>query len=153
MLRYAQSYRSPFNGPRWGALIVTLLITTAQITSALHIPVTEIAAGDYCCPGEIAQHHAAAPAGNDCCPSETAADSGADGNAAAHLVVHDDCDACSDDCDSGECDSGCCQHPPLTSPLPVPARQLTDASATYVAAAILFPDPKDRPAPFQPPRA
>jgi hypothetical protein len=155
ILRYAHSYRSVFNGPRWGAILVMLVIAAAQVTAALHVSASESASGDYCCPAELSGHESAAAAAHACCsPRATASCADENDNASGSAVAaHEECDDCASDCEAGECGSDCCHHPPLNSPLPVPARQLSDASAPFVAAGILFPSPKEIPAPFQPPRA
>ncbi|MDT8325139.1 MAG: hypothetical protein RRA94_13590, partial [Bacteroidota bacterium] len=136
MLRYTQSYRSPFNGPRWGALLMMLVIAAAQVTAALHVPASEITAGDHCCPATSVSHGEAAQDGSGCCASavqagkvnadcenaqterKTQDDCEDCVNAQTERKTQDDCEDCASHCEDDGCGSGCCHHPPLNSPLP-----------------------------------
>mgnify|MGYP000459971024 CR=1 FL=1 len=155
MLRYAQSYRSIFNGPRWGAILMMFVIAAAQVTAALHVPVPESTPGDTCCPAELAAHATSAAAAHDCCDADMHAIHGdtQDSAAATSVELHEDCEDCASDCETGDCGSDCCHHPPLNSPLPIPARLVSDASAPFVVTGTLCLFPKHIPALFQPPRA
>lgn len=134
MLRYGSTYRSPFNGPRWGAVLAMIAVLFGQAASAFHDPALS---GVH--PGT----------GDSCIGSACDFTNSGDNTA---LDRHDTPNDFSggDDCEQ-DC-RHCCHHVPMSSPLPslfvsLQYNQSSLALPThpFILAADLIP-------PFHPPR-
>lgn len=157
MLRYGSTYRSPFNGPRWGAVLAMIAILFGQAVWAFHDPglsgvhpgTGNVCTGSACnlteCDDSIAvdRHDAlsgffdtdTAYEGSMCCCGDSAA-------------AEDDCsgDDCEQDC------RHCCHHVPMSSPLSSPHVSLQHKQASLALPTHPFILAADITPPFHPPR-
>ncbi|PLX31242.1 MAG: hypothetical protein C0600_06160 [Ignavibacteria bacterium] len=151
MLRYSHTYRSPFNGPRWGALLTVILIIAVQMTSAFHVPDNEMDARHLHGDAYADHHHDEVPASKTHIHGEFQHQENG-----AHSSDADSASDCEDDCDSACTDascSDCCHHIPMVSPLPVPLSLAFNFASPYTSHAQPSLLNNSIPAPFQPPRA
>jgi hypothetical protein len=142
MLLHGQSYRSPFNGPRFGAAALLLVLLAVQVTAALHGSDSVDARMEAQSSACVADSHAADAASGDrassCCDT-------------SETRLHDD--DCECDCEGAECDSCCCYHPPMISVLRTPSERPSTPASPFVDP--LFPSPlsKEFLPPILPPRS
>gem|GEM_PF-2332074 len=150
MLRYGSTYRSPFNGPRWGAVLAVIVILFGQAASAFHDPA-------------LSREH---PGTVDNCGEYSHDDSGHErcGSAEVEICCSGDRDdphgsledgGCEDCSDCGDCDqdcTNCCHHIPMSSPLPTLHASLLHGAFALALPAHPFILAADTTPPFHPPR-
>jgi len=113
MFQYGHTYRSPFNGPRWGAVIAMFVILAGQMLTVFHTPVQAAphVAFHVCCkeametsPDSCTDPHAVRETPEQCSASGHTADTAHENGCCE--------DGCADEC------RYCCHHTPMNSPFP-----------------------------------
>ena len=178
MMRYGSTYRSPFNGPRWGALLAMIVILFGQAVSAFHDPslVSDYPMHDGHCDGAVCSAEAgeaSAPsdpqgsstgvhcgqpihADGDCaqaiCCSGCAPDDAGNWSGDVRVPADGDCEDCSDCGDCAQDCTNCCYHVPMSSPLPALHASLQHGTFSLALPAHPFILAADITPPFHPPR-
>jgi len=156
MMRYGSTYRSPFNGPRWGAVLAMIVILFGQAASAFHDPSLDSehpVNGDHC---EEFSHESAerdACGGAELAPCCSSDRNQHNGSGYDECCEAGSCDDCSDCGDCGQECTNCCHHVPMSSPLPALHPSLQHGTFSLALPAHPFILAADITPPFHPPRS